>query len=192
MPQPSRQPAAAASLRFYTEAPADIAAAFHNRTGLLKAPVLGSRFGLWRVRFDGDTQDAELPIASLKPGARPVTTVGGVLQADAIAMAQRTTGRPEVVLVDRADRRAERGARSAVIAEAVRSVETEKGRWVLKIELDTVGDRRRPTVRMPSAEAMQRAMLRDGTVPATDGCQVEVDGGCTHGHVSWMTYLGWL
>lgn len=25
---------------------------------------------------------------------------------------------------------------------------------------------------------------------ATDGCQVEPDGYCEHGHVSWLLYLG--
>jgi hypothetical protein len=30
----------------------------------------------------------------------------------------------------------------------------------------------------------------DGIAEATDGCQVEPDGWCEHGHVSWLVYLG--
>ena len=30
----------------------------------------------------------------------------------------------------------------------------------------------------------------DGVCNATDGCQVEPDGFCPHGHVSWLLALG--
>jgi len=30
----------------------------------------------------------------------------------------------------------------------------------------------------------------NGTCDATDGCTVEPDGQCEHGHVSWLLYLG--
>jgi len=30
----------------------------------------------------------------------------------------------------------------------------------------------------------------DGVVEATDGCRVEPDGICEHGHPSWFLYMG--
>jgi len=39
------------------------------------------------------------------------------------------------------------------------------------------------------AEAMEAAM-QDGEVEATDGCFVEPDGVCEHGHPSWLVYWG--
>lgn len=30
----------------------------------------------------------------------------------------------------------------------------------------------------------------DSVVEATDGCRVEPDGRCEHGHVSWLIYMG--
>lgn len=30
----------------------------------------------------------------------------------------------------------------------------------------------------------------DGVAEATDGCTVEPDGRCPHGHVSWLIHLG--
>ena len=30
----------------------------------------------------------------------------------------------------------------------------------------------------------------DGVAKATDGCRVEPDGECTHGHKSWMLVMG--
>jgi len=34
------------------------------------------------------------------------------------------------------------------------------------------------------------AMLMDSVCESTDGCTVEPDGKCEHGHVSWLRYLG--
>jgi len=33
-------------------------------------------------------------------------------------------------------------------------------------------------------------MEAEGRCEATDGCCVEADGECPHGHVSWLLYLG--
>lgn len=41
----------------------------------------------------------------------------------------------------------------------------------------------------PDIEELEYYAL-DGVVPATDGCRVEPDGTCPHGHVSWFIYLG--
>jgi hypothetical protein len=34
------------------------------------------------------------------------------------------------------------------------------------------------------------AMAFDSVCDATDGCQVEPDGTCPHGHPSWLLYYG--
>lgn len=34
--------------------------------------------------------------------------------------------------------------------------------------------------------------IYDSVCPATDGCQVEPDGTCEHGHDSWLLALGYV
>jgi len=46
-----------------------------------------------------------------------------------------------------------------------------------------------PTTKPPSIKTMERWM-NDGVAKATDGCRVEPDGVCPHGHPSWMMRLG--
>jgi len=46
-----------------------------------------------------------------------------------------------------------------------------------------------PTVDQPSLADLMELDERGGC-EATDGCWVEPDGGCEHGHVSWLVYLG--
>lgn len=48
----------------------------------------------------------------------------------------------------------------------------------------------KPEVPQPSMEELERAALFDGVCDATDGCMVEPDGMCEHGHPSWLIYLG--
>ena len=45
-----------------------------------------------------------------------------------------------------------------------------------------------PEYDMP-IEAEVEAMLTDSVCPATDGCEVEGDGVCPHGHPSWLLRL---
>ena len=45
------------------------------------------------------------------------------------------------------------------------------------------------TVKRPSLVTMARWM-DDGVAKATDGCKVEPDGVCSHGHLSWCVQLG--
>ena len=45
-----------------------------------------------------------------------------------------------------------------------------------------------PTTEQPSDEEL-RDMLCAGTCPATDGCPVEPDGTCPHGHPAWPRRL---
>ena len=47
----------------------------------------------------------------------------------------------------------------------------------------------KPTVPTPSEEDLEE-MLFDGCVEASDGCTVEPDGVCPHGHPSWLVRLG--
>jgi len=48
----------------------------------------------------------------------------------------------------------------------------------------------KPTDPQPSLDALQRWQDEDGGCEATDGCWVEPDGVCQHGHVSWLLWLG--
>lgn len=46
-----------------------------------------------------------------------------------------------------------------------------------------------PTEPTPEIDQLEEWMF-DGVCEATDGCQVEPDGWCEHGHVSWLIYMG--
>lgn len=55
---------------------------------------------------------------------------------------------------------------------------------------DCVLPYQRPTGSRPSWDEIE-AMVRDYLpAEATDGCHVEPDGACCHGHVSWLVFLG--
>lgn len=60
-------------------------------------------------------------------------------------------------------------------------------RFVGETTIETV-EYLEPTIDEPSFDALQ-AQEFDGIVDATDGCHVEPDGTCEHGHVSWLIYL---
>ncbi|HHC72608.1 MAG TPA: hypothetical protein ENK54_06890 [Thiotrichales bacterium] len=49
-----------------------------------------------------------------------------------------------------------------------------------------------PTVDEPPFVELEQMILYDGEATATDGCSVEPDGVCPHGHPSWPRYLGFL
>jgi len=48
-----------------------------------------------------------------------------------------------------------------------------------------------PTKKRPSDKTLERWMC-DTECKATDGCKVELDGVCPHGHASWPMYLGFV
>lgn len=48
---------------------------------------------------------------------------------------------------------------------------------------------KKPTRKQPTEKTLSH-WLWWGYCKATDGCKVEPDGGCKHGHVSWLKYLG--
>lgn len=48
-----------------------------------------------------------------------------------------------------------------------------------------------PTVDRPSTDELTQTAL-DGVCEASDGCDVEPDGVCPHGHPSWLLRLGWI
>ena len=43
-----------------------------------------------------------------------------------------------------------------------------------------------PTVDPPSLEDLELWMMESGSCQASDGCEVEMDGVCPHGHPSWL------
>lgn len=45
-----------------------------------------------------------------------------------------------------------------------------------------------PTVEEPDVDTLLE-WEAEGECEATDGCWVEIDGQCKHGHVSWFRYL---
>ena len=48
-----------------------------------------------------------------------------------------------------------------------------------------------PTKPEPTMATLEKYAL-NGVARATDGCKVEPDGQCPHGHVSWLIYLGYM
>ena len=48
-----------------------------------------------------------------------------------------------------------------------------------------------PTTAQPSIEELEE-FEEDGGCLATDGCWVETDGTCPHGHPSWLLVLGMI
>lgn len=49
----------------------------------------------------------------------------------------------------------------------------------------------KPTESEPAFELLEEWTF-DGVCDATDGCRVEPDGTCEHGHPSWLLYLGYI
>lgn len=52
-----------------------------------------------------------------------------------------------------------------------------------------LGERHLAIGKRPSLSTMER-WSDNGVAKATDGCRVEPDGTCPHGHSSWMLVLG--
>lgn len=46
-----------------------------------------------------------------------------------------------------------------------------------------------PTEPIPTDEEIEEWVL-DSVCEATDGCEIEHDNFCEHGHASWLMYLG--
>lgn len=53
------------------------------------------------------------------------------------------------------------------------------------------GEKHIATTKRPSVKTMFRWM-DEGRAKATDGCWVEPDGTCPHGHISWIKRLGYI
>lgn len=51
------------------------------------------------------------------------------------------------------------------------------------------GLRHTPTVEEPDMDTLE-AWMFDGDCEATDGCVVDPDGRCLHGHSSWLILMG--
>ena len=52
-----------------------------------------------------------------------------------------------------------------------------------------LGEKHQAIKPRPSVQTMERWVF-DGVARATDGCRVEPDGHCPHGHSSWLLVLG--
>ena len=48
----------------------------------------------------------------------------------------------------------------------------------------------KPIIGMPNLIELMETIESNGTCEATDGCTVEPDGICEHGHPSWVMRLG--
>lgn len=73
----------------------------------------------------------------------------------------------------------------------------EKPAWRVKCEMcgaiadpDTRRIRHVATTPVPTEEQIEEWLFDGSECEATDGCYVELDGRCEHGHVSWMRRLG--
>ena len=53
------------------------------------------------------------------------------------------------------------------------------------------GEKHKATEPKPTMEQMFE-WVGDGVAEATDGCRVEPDGICEHGHSSWLMVLGYV
>lgn len=49
-----------------------------------------------------------------------------------------------------------------------------------------------PTTEEPSIDELRDVILDREYPTATDGCVIEPDGVCEHGHPSWMLKLGYI
>jgi hypothetical protein len=52
-----------------------------------------------------------------------------------------------------------------------------------------LGERHKATSKGPSLKTAEK-WIDEGVARATDGCRVEPDGRCEHGHSSWLLVLG--
>lgn len=64
----------------------------------------------------------------------------------------------------------------------------DKGKFEFLCETPPKPSYPSPTVERPSDEQLTSS-FDIGVVQATDGCVVELDGTCPHGHPSWFLYL---
>jgi hypothetical protein len=53
------------------------------------------------------------------------------------------------------------------------------------------GEKHKATEPRPTMEQLEE-WICDGVAEATDGCRVEPDGTCEHGHSSWLMVLGFV
>ena len=66
------------------------------------------------------------------------------------------------------------------------------------INIEEVAERLRAkgaTVQIINSPPSIKTMMKwsdDGVAKATDGCRVEPDGTCPHGHQSWLIVLGYI
>ena len=54
-----------------------------------------------------------------------------------------------------------------------------------------LGERHLVTMMQPGLATLER-WVSNGVAKATDGCRIEPDGVCEHGHQSWLLRLGYI
>lgn len=80
-----------------------------------------------------------------------------------------------------------------VLNGQLRTVKPGKDRQQVADELRAKGhDVQLPTVKTPAFGTLKKWALSEGFAKATDGCKVEPDGTCCHGHRSWLLVLNIL
>ena len=67
---------------------------------------------------------------------------------------------------------------------------TEKNANEVQVESSRKGKYPTPTVDAPDMFELLEGSLLDSGCEATDGCWVEPDGICSHGHPSWLLRMG--
>ena len=50
----------------------------------------------------------------------------------------------------------------------------------------------KPTTKQPSIKTLEKWVYDIEMPKATDGCPIEPDGVCEHGHPSWLLVLGYI
>jgi hypothetical protein len=92
------------------------------------------------------------------------------------------------------DNKEERRQLATILANAL----VATGREEAESEVSTVVVRQQqerarwpePTSELPSLQTLEEWESDGGGCEATDGCWVEPDGVCPHGHPSWLLWLG--
>ncbi len=85
--------------------------------------------------------------------------------------------------------------------EYLRALRQELQAWLEEVEIEHKRLERTdkmktkwpdPTTEEPDLDELEEIVLNDGACQATDGCYVEPDGVCEHGHPSWLLKLGMI
>jgi hypothetical protein len=77
----------------------------------------------------------------------------------------------------------------------MKCVNVKRKRKKVSMDNDKVVEKKQwpePTDPEPTLDQMGKWCMMDSVIDATDGCQVEPDGTCEHGHPSWLLRAGMI